>query len=70
MNEEELHESESPEVEIDPQEDINSPLYHAPNACTDPLCLFPQCDDDGGTGEDKFPGEDIWWKTNDNWKKV
>lgn len=63
-------EDRSPVVEPDDQEvedDLTDPDYHAPNRCDDPNCLFPQCDDDGAVGGDKFPGEDIWWKTHDNW---
>ena len=61
---------EESEVEYDEECDIDSPDYHAPNRCDDPNCLHPNCDeDDGAVGSERFPGEDIWWKTNDNWKK-
>lgn len=54
-------------VELDPDEDINSPEYHAPNMCKDPTCDYIQCQDSGAVGTDPYPGENIWWKTNDNW---
>jgi hypothetical protein len=57
-------EDRSPEL-VEPEEDIDSPLYHAPNSCADPSCMFPQCSDSGAVGRDKYPGEDIWWKTID-----
>ena len=66
----EFVEPEESEVFIEPECDIDSPLYHAPNACTDPNCCYPQCDDDGAVGGDKYPGEDIWWKTIDNWNNL
>lgn len=56
------------EEEFDP---FSDPDYHAPNRCDNPNCLHPNCNDsdDGGAGSERFPGEDIWWKTNDKWKK-
>lgn len=56
---------ESEDEEFDP---FSDPNYHAPNRCNDPNCW--ECDDDDdGAGSEKFPGEDIWWKTNDKWNK-
>ena len=65
---------ESPEFvpEEDSEEevpDLTDPDYHAPNRCDDPNCFHPNCDEDDGAVSERYPGEDIWWKTNDNWKK-
>ena len=59
-------EDSSPEVE--PDEDLTDPNYHAPNRCDNPDCCHPNCDTDGEGMPERYPGEDIWWKTHDNWK--
>jgi hypothetical protein len=56
--------------ETDPDEDIDNPEYHAPNMCKDPKCNYIQCQDDGAVHSERFPGEDIWWKTIDNWNNL
>lgn len=56
------------EEEVPNWRDLDSSGYHDPSQCHDPNCGFQQCDDYGADDE-KYPGEDIWWKTNDNWKK-
>lgn len=59
---------EEEEEEVPNWRDLDSSGYHDPSQCFDPDCGFRQCDD-YGADEEKYPGEDIWWKTNDNWKK-
>lgn len=64
----------SPEVEPEDEDEefdpFSDPDYHAPNRCEDPKCLHPNCNDsDDGAGAERFPGENIWWKTNDKWRR-
>lgn len=52
--------------EVEPECDIDSPDYHAPNMCNDPNCTYIQCDTTDNGGAPEYPGDHIWWKTAPN----